>query len=223
MDPIRSRRYIFIDFENLKKVKFKKLEKVCDKVFIMINADEDQIPFDLVVQMQRLGRGVKWIPVHETEEMDMNYLLCFLMGQLHNKARKDVEFAILSNDPYFDALVNFINADGRSCLRVKRKRTQEEKESRFEDDTHTGHPDETPKPFLPEVILDQSTIDTIARNTIGRLRRSGTRPTGLQMLRNFILLNNQELIDPGNVDKVIQRMQQMENISLAKSEVIYNF
>jgi len=54
-------RYVFIDFDNLKKVKFKKLEKVCDKLFILIDVNEKSIPFSLVMNIQRLGKGVKWI------------------------------------------------------------------------------------------------------------------------------------------------------------------
>ncbi len=228
MSNTRNRRYIFIDFSNLKKVKFKKLEKVCDKVFIMINAEEDLIPLDLVIQMQRLGKGVKWIAVNETDDMDMNFLLSFLMGKMHQKASKDIEFAILSNDSSFDALVNFINAEGRSCLRVKRKKTYEERVQEYPSASgsmyeHPSQTDNATKPFLPELALDDAMIETIAELTIDRMRMQGKRPENLQMLRSFILLNNQELTEPGNVDKVIQRMQQLENITLSKGEVIYNF
>ncbi len=38
-------RFIFIGFEDLKKIKFDKLEQVCDKVFVFVNKKEKAIPF----------------------------------------------------------------------------------------------------------------------------------------------------------------------------------
>ena len=103
------RRYIFIDFDNLKEVKFKKLQKVCDKVFIFINSDEQNIPLDLAMYLQRMGKAVKWVLVEPTDEGNMNYVISFMMGRLHQKVEKTVEFAVLSNDPEFDTVVSFMN------------------------------------------------------------------------------------------------------------------
>lgn len=126
----QNRRFIFIDFENLRKVKFKKLEKVATKIFIFINADVDNIPAFLVYQVQKLGKDVKWITVENPNNNRMNYHMAFLMGKLHQKLHSDVEFAVLSNDKDFDPLVGFINSQNRSCIRVKRKKTEEERKPR---------------------------------------------------------------------------------------------
>ena len=66
----QNRRYIFIDFENLKKVKFRKLEKVCTRIFILIDAEEKNIPFSLVRQIQKIGKAVKWIGVEKPFQND---------------------------------------------------------------------------------------------------------------------------------------------------------
>lgn len=126
----QNRRFIFIDFENLRKVKFKKLEKVATKIFIFINAEVDTIPAYLVYQIQKLGKDVKWVTVENPNNNRMNYHIAFLMGKLHQKLHSDVEFAVLSNDKDFDPLVGFINSQNRSCIRVKRKKTTEERKSR---------------------------------------------------------------------------------------------
>lgn len=123
----QNRRFIFIDFENLRKVKFKKLEKVATKIFIFINADVDNIPAFLVYQVQKLGKDVKWITVENPNNNRMNYHIAFLMGKLHQKLHLDVEFAVLSNDKDFDPLVGFINSQNRSCIRVKRKKNGRKK------------------------------------------------------------------------------------------------
>jgi len=122
-----NQRYVFTNFENLKKVKFKKLEKIADKLFIIIGSKEESIPSQLVFQMQKLGKNVKWVKVENIRGGDLNYCIAFLMGKLHQKINLDVEFGVLSNKRSFDSLINFINKSGRYCLRIKRKRTKKEK------------------------------------------------------------------------------------------------
>lgn len=77
MNHHQSRRYIFVDFESLKKIKFKKLEKVCDKVFIFIDSKENSLPLELVRQMQRMGRSVKWVVVENLNQTGPNYHITF--------------------------------------------------------------------------------------------------------------------------------------------------
>ncbi|MEM9920916.1 MAG: PIN domain-containing protein [Bacteroidota bacterium] len=226
-----TRRYIFVDFENLKKVKLKKLEKVCDKVYILINAEEESIPFTLVQSIQRLGKGAKWVPVADHDDGQFNLHLSFLMGKLHQKVSRDIQFAILSNDPAFDPLVNYINEDGRSCLRVKRKRTKQEKMLPFEDDLGlTKYESEVPGQsdgmmgrYTEESAFEVELIEETAKDTIDRLVRSGNRPLDVGMLRSYILLHNQELSEHGNVDMIIRRLQENDDITIEKGEVIYNF
>ncbi|MEO1513657.1 MAG: PIN domain-containing protein [Bacteroidota bacterium] len=223
-----TRRYIFVDFENLKKVKIKKLEKVCDKVFILINAEEESIPFTLVQSIQRLGKGARWVPV-AGHDGQFNLHLSFLMGKLHQKVSRDIQFAILSNDSEFDALVNYINEDGRSCLRVKRKRTKQEKMLPFEDELDISrYESEVPGQsdgvgYSVETVFQSELIEETARDTIDRLVRSGNRPLDVGMLRSYILLHNQELSEHGNVDMIINRLRENDDITIEKGEVIYNF
>jgi len=121
-----TRRYLFLDFEDLKKIKFRKIEKVCDRIFVFIRKEEKQIPVDLVQKMQRFGRNAKWVVVDGLDIMqNMNYHISFLMGKLHERIDNEIEFAVLSNDENFDPLISYINTKGgRSCLRVKGKKRE---------------------------------------------------------------------------------------------------
>ena len=130
-DACRTKMFTgkFFDFKNLREVKFKKLDKVCDKVFIFIRSDEQQIPFDLVIHLQKMGKSVKWVVVDPNSHGELNYIITFMMGRLHQKIDKIIEFAIISNDPSFDSLIHFINGTGRSCLRVKQDNLHKERKS----------------------------------------------------------------------------------------------
>jgi len=121
-----TRRYLFLDFEDLKDIKFRKIEKVCDRIFVFIRKEEKQIPVGLVQKMQRFGRNAKWVVIDGLDIMqNMNYHISFLMGKLHERIDTEIEFAILSNDEDFDPLITYINTKGgRSCLRVKGKQRE---------------------------------------------------------------------------------------------------
>lgn len=229
MSDQQNRRYIFIDFGNLQKVKFRKLEKVCSKIFILIDADEKSIPFPLVRQIQNLGKAVKWITVEKPLQNDLNFHLCYLMGTLHQKVSKKVEFAILSNDRAFDSLVNSINKSGRNCLRVKSRKSSPEivplkKNEIIRTEGDKGNmSDSYSNSFLVEPSFDNQLLSKTTKDTIQRLIRSGKRPEEVEMLKNYILLHNQELTKHGKVDIVIDQLQQNNNIAIHQGAVTYNF
>jgi hypothetical protein len=234
------RRYLFIDFENLKRVKFKKLEKVSSKIFVFINADNETIPFSIVQQSQKFGRNLKWVVVDKAQRKDMYFHIAFLMGKLHQKVHGDVEFAILSNSKELDPLIHFINDSGRSCLRVKRKKTVEEKavqrraENQLEDaltiDPFTEEKNidvpfeiQSSNGFIMKSELGSQVIEKTAEETIQRLIRSGNRPAEVNTLKNYILLHNEELSLYGNVDKIIRKLEEDKEIEIESGAVIYHF
>ncbi len=229
MNVQQNRRYIFIDFENLQKIKFKKLEKVCSRIFIFVNADVKNIPFPLARQMQKLGKAVKWVTVEKSLQNDLNFHICFLMGTLHQKVSKKIEFAILSNDRTFDSLVKYINKNGRNCLRVKSRKANVETVSYKKKETVKAQgvkgkmSGRYSNSFLVEPSIDNQFLTETANDTIRRLIRSGKRPEEVEMLRNYILLHNQELTKQGNVDIVIDQLQRNNNIAIHGGAVTYNF
>lgn len=223
-------RYVFIDFENLRKVKFKKLEKVCSRIFILVDAEEKSIPFSFVRRFQKLGKTVKWIGVDKPLENNLNFHICYLMGTLHQKVSKSIEFAVLSNDQAFDPLVKFINKSGRNCLRVKsRKENNTETVPLEKTETITVEglegkmPDNSTNAFLIEPSIDNQLLIETANDTIRRLIRSGKRPEVVEMLRNYIILHNQEFTKHGKVDFVIEQLQRNNNIAIKEGAVTYNF
>lgn len=160
----------------------------------------------------------------------LNYHIAFIMGKLHQKVSLDAEFAVMSNDLEFDPLVSFINASGRSCLRVKSK-----KDEGITFDSPTFGFEERPQfddfklPTFSEedgdvpVMVDDEIISRTAEETIKRLIRSGNRPAEIATLKNYILLHSQELSLHGNVDRIVQKMRDTKDIEIKKGEIIYNF
>lgn len=235
------RRYIFIDFENLRNVRFKKLEKVASRIFVFVNNEKEDIPFDIVRQTQKLGKNLRWIVVEKPENKSLNLHIAFMMGKLHQKVNTDIEFGILTNNKDFDSLIKQINDSGRSCLRIKRKKTLIEKAKQSKAavkleqalDALKVPPQNDlsepvfAKPIITNPILENDFGETIvektAEDTIQRLIRSGNRPAQVNSLKNYILLHNQELSLYGNVDRIIQKLEEDKEIEIKQEDVIYHF
>lgn len=236
---VNTRRYVFLDFETLKRIKFKKLEKICDKIFIFIGRDTDNIPLTLVRDMQKMGNSIKWIDSSADTLVDLNFHICFLMGKLHEKINTDIEFAILSNDTAFDPLIHFINTTGRNCLRIRQsapemspaeqdvngEKPTSELPNLHTEDLNMRHIEDINVEFDKEAILkdDPNIVEETARETMERLMRSGNRPHNISMLRSYILLHNQELSQHGNVDKIINKLETSQSIEILNGDIEYHF
>lgn len=238
-----KQRYIFTDFDNIQKVKFKKLERVCDKIFILINSVDDLIPFTLVRNLQKLGKAVKWIPVENNTNLTLNYHICYLIGKMHGKINKNIEFAILSDENVFDPMIAYINANDRKCQRVKIDKNVRRKKYIPRKIT----PIPTPTPPVEEkseiinsplgeravterklqmVPLEQASNSQLAhQQTKDRLKLVATRPYNLASLRDYIHINNQELVEGGtlSVEEVIEIMEDNDEIEIRNGLVGYNF
>lgn len=182
----QTRRYVFVDYTNLLQVKFKKLEKVASRIFVFISANQDSVPLSLVRQTQNAGKDLRWIVVSNANNGKLSYHIAFIMGKLHQKLSKDVEFAIVSNDMDFDPLITYINDSGRSCIRVKRKDegkifpkqppTQEEFDENF-NYTNGGFDDDEPIPTL----VEEEIIAKTAEETVKGLSGLATDPLLLKL------------------------------------------
>jgi len=229
----QARRYLFIDYENLLQVKFKKLEKVASRIFIFVESSQETVPLALVRQAQRSGKSLRWIVVNNPTGGKLNYHIAFIMGKLHQKLEDDVEFAVVSNDAEFDPLISFINTTGRSCIRVKRKQDENSiyeesnlnytKPPEFVDDFSMKNFGEDHEEDGMPVMVEDELITRTAEETVKRLIRSGNRPAEISTLKNYILLHSQEVSLHGNVERIIQKLKDTKDIEIQKGEVIYNF
>lgn len=227
----QNRRYIFTDLAHLRKIKLKKLERVCDKVYVFVNSKEQSIPFSLIWQARRFGKNLKWVPVKDPINDNMTLHIAYKIGQLDKEVDQDIEFAILSNDKCYDSLVSLINKNGRSCIRVKRKKTRTESKSVTSSkmpplDTNGSDAKERiyePDSSVVDRVTDKGMIDKTASETVKRLIRTGSRPTRIKGLKSFIELNNQELSLHNNADRVIRRLKETNEIQIRNQEVFYNF
>jgi len=228
-------RYIFTDFDSIMQVKSKKLEKVCNKIFILINTKDEWVPFSLVRNLQKLGKSVKWIPVENNKNLTLNYHICYLIGKMHNKLNRDIEFAILSDDDAFDPMISYINSNKRVCLRVKtgnskksvtRKVVERHIPKKVNVLKQESGERAVKEPERALVYFNQPQESEVAyQQTKNRLQLVSTRPYNLTSLRDYIHINNQELVERGKlkVEEVIEKMESNDEIQIKNGVVEYLF
>ena len=145
------RRFVFVHYEDLLEVRFRQLEKVTDKLYVFVPSAVSEVPFWLVRQMQDMGRDLAWVDVGDADYACAQTLLAFHAGTLHEQVDPGVEFAILSDAEGLDALVAYVQAAGRSCVRVKRRprstetpsgKTAGRPDATGDDDPEEGAPNE---------------------------------------------------------------------------------
>jgi len=237
-------RFIFIGFEDLKDIKFEKLEQVCDKVFVLVNKEEKAIPFYLVQQLQKLGEHVQWIPVVGKSGEGFPIFLAYFLGKNHHQFEKDIEFAIISEDQGLDSLIDYLNEDGRNTIRVTRKKEKKKHTSDLKDITWSTSKEKTVKEQQVEIkhagttngevsnedivlsatsAQSQQLSERIARETIKRLIMSGNRPAAIDALKSYILLQYNNVDVNKNIDLIIRKLEKMHEIEVKNKEVVYNF
>lgn len=218
-----SHRYVFIEFEDLKKIKFRKLEQVSDRVFIFIDSEEKNIPFSLVRQMQKLGDSAKWIPLDKPGK-SLSFHVSFFMGMLHGKVDLDIEFAVLSNDSILDSVIQFINDEGRSCIRVQRDKSKENPNAKsLAEESGFSIVNQQASPVQESVTNPNVSLEETAKDTIRRLIRSGNRPAEIESLKSYILLHHKDSNDQEQIDQIIKKLEETEEIQIQNELVSYNF
>ncbi len=249
----KKKRFVFTEFKTLQHTSFEKLEKVCDKLFVLIRPEEQQIPFPLVLAMQRMGKNAKWIMAKSTDSGSLEFHLSFLLGKLDEKLDEEIEFAILSGSNNLDPVIDFINQSGRSCLRVTVEETEAEYETEELDqegylideegdyETETDLQIDLSESTSPKIkegntlttnvstrtssnTLDKQDIEGKALETVQRLQYTGNRPAEVILLRDYIALFHQGIEDDdGQADQIINKLVEDKQIEVRKGIIKYNF
>ena len=223
-------RYVFIELEDLKAIRFEKLEQIASNVYVFVDVDETNIPFRLVARLQKMGENIQWVPVENAKSKSQH--IAFVLGQMNELLDEKIEFAVISDDENHDALINFINGLGRSCIRVKTQSDDTNASSSIPAKSSATYTVQQKSNAVEEVDEDEIEVDIsdlgvlieeTARDTVKRLIRSGNRPSEISLLKSYILLHHHDLPVHDNIDKIIEHLKRNNEIEVRDDEVIYNF
>lgn len=244
-----NQRYLFIDYQDLDKINIRRLKSLCDRVYILVQEEEKYVPLDKVMAFQRFGKRIKWVVVDAHDEEDMIYRQCFLLGEMHQKLRENIEFVIISSDEALDPIVAYLKKEGRKCQRLMRRKMEMEEEDSttihvttdepiisFEDEVYeeirlgstsgntSNHDSDDFGSYNTgegDFILDTKLLEKTVSDTRRRLEQSGNRPSNIELLRHYIIINNEELVNNENVDQIIEQLEIQKVIQRQGRELSY--
>jgi len=112
------KRILLIDFENIQKIDFERIDTTSTELFIFVGKSQNKVPFQLVEKTQKLGALVKWVKIAGDGKNNLDFHIAFELGRLSQRTQDGVEFIILSKDSGFDPLVKYINESGITTKRI---------------------------------------------------------------------------------------------------------
>lgn len=236
----KVRRFIFLAYPDLGAIPFKKLDKICERLYIFIDTTVESLPFAQVRRMQKYGDQIRWIVGANDSDTAMLGPIAFQMGKLHEKVHVTTEFVVLSEHTGFDSFLMLIRKSGRSAFRLRRSDWNLLRQDAADAPRISTAP-ETP-PFDPETLpaslvlpeeegaanspresWDEKEIEQTVRQTFQRLIESGNRPAEVETLKSFILIHHPELIEYERIDRIIENLVTTMDIEIHEGEVVYKF
>ena len=112
--------YVLVDFENVQPDSLAALAtgQFRVKVFVGASQAKGRISFELVHSMQALGANAEYVKIARTGKNAVDMHIAYYVGRLLEKEPGAVVH-IVSRDTDFDPLIEYLNAKGIACKRVK--------------------------------------------------------------------------------------------------------
>jgi len=110
--------WAFVDYENTGSLESVKVSAY-DKVFVFCGPKNQKIKFGTLPTNG--FTSIEVIGVSTMGPNNLDFIIAFHLGRLHEIADQDTEFHLISNDGGFNGLVNHLKKIGRKCKKVLTK------------------------------------------------------------------------------------------------------
>ena len=108
--------FLMVDFENVRDLALSQLPDGW-RVRIFIGRSQNNIPFALANEAQRLGDRLEWIKIAGDGRNNLDFHLAYYLGRLAQE-HPFAAFVILSKDHGYDALIAHLVDKGIQCKRI---------------------------------------------------------------------------------------------------------
>lgn len=110
--------WAFVDYENTGSLESVNVSGY-DKIFVFCGPKNQKIKFG---EIPASGfTSIELIGVNTIGPNNLDFIIAFHLGRLHEIADQDTEFHLVSNDGGFNGLVNHLKKIGRKCKQVLTK------------------------------------------------------------------------------------------------------
>lgn len=112
--------YVLVDFENVQPESLEALATGAFRVKVFVGAQQarGRVSFEFSESMQKLGSHAEYVRIARSGPNAVDMHIAYFVGRLLEKEPHAALF-IISRDTDFDPLVEFLQARGHSCRRVR--------------------------------------------------------------------------------------------------------
>ncbi|HEX6639289.1 MAG TPA: PIN domain-containing protein [Steroidobacteraceae bacterium] len=112
--------YVLVDFENVQPENLEALSSGAFRVKVFVGAHQarGRVSFEFSESMQKLGSHAEYVRIARSGPNAVDMHIAYFIGRLLEKEAHASLF-IISRDTDFDPLVEFLQARGHSCRRVR--------------------------------------------------------------------------------------------------------
>jgi diadenosine tetraphosphate (Ap4A) HIT family hydrolase len=190
--------YVLVDFENIQPTNLAVLKPHSVKVFVLVGANQNRIPFELATAMQALGEAGQYIKINASGKNALDFHIAFYLGEFAAEDTK-AHFHIISRDSGFDALIKHMKQRG---IKVQRE-------------SDIG---EIPFVRMSAGTSSEDMIDAIVKNLAGR---GQARPRKVQTLSNTINSLFTEKLSEQKLSSIIKDLEKRNLIKINNGNVSY--
>jgi hypothetical protein len=190
----------FVDYENTGTLEGIDISKY-DRLFVFCGPKNNRIKIGTLSSTE--FTKIELIGLKTTGTNNLDFHLTFYLGRSHEKASKDTEFHVISNDGGFNGLVNHIKNIGRKCKRVSLKNNNQ----KSNDSAKSSY--KPPSQCASLVVSRLTQID-------GR-----KRPRKVEPLKNWIKSQCNHMKPSIDVEIIFSELSTNKLISLNGSNVSY--
>ena len=208
------RHYVFIDYENVQPKSLDALggPEFCVQVFL--GAAQLRISTDLVVAMQALAPGAKFIRCSGNGSNALDFHIAFYVGEIACREPAGY-FHIVSKDTGFDPLVAHLRARG---LRVWRSPAIEELPMLR---PAASSPLKPPKPPKPPKPVPAAPSARLARTALLLQKQGKARPATAKALDSAIHAMFQKTLSAAERASLVQELRQRGWVAVNGTKVSY--
>jgi hypothetical protein len=112
--------YVLVDFENVQPDSLEALASGAFRVKVFVGAQQakGRVTFEFSESMQKLGSHAEYVRIARQGNNAVDMHIAYYVGRLHEKEPHASVF-IISRDTDFDPLMEYLQAKGSNCRRVK--------------------------------------------------------------------------------------------------------
>lgn len=112
--------YVLVDFENVQPDSLEALASGAFRVKVFVGAQQakGRVSFEFSESMQKLGSHAEYVRIARSGPNAVDMHIAYYIGRLHEK-EPHASMYIISRDTDFDPLVEYLQARGASCRRVR--------------------------------------------------------------------------------------------------------